>query len=214
LPAEKVHAIPYGIDVPERFTGRERTTPVRLLAVGRMVAKKAPVLTLDAFRRARDGSTAMRLDYVGSGPLLSSARHFVATLGLQDSVALLEGQTNQAVHALMRAADVFVQHSMCDPDTGDEEGLPVSILEAMAHGLPVVATRHAGIPEAVEHGVTGFLVEEGDSVAMAQRIQQLAGDHSLRIAMGRAGWERARRLFDWSLERDRLRAVLGLTDAA
>jgi glycosyltransferase involved in cell wall biosynthesis len=212
LPGERVHAIPYGVDVPERFTERERATPVRLLAVGRMVAKKAPVLTLDAFRRARDGGAAMRLDYVGSGPLLSSARHFVAALGLEDAIALLEGQTNKAVHTLMQAADIFVQHSVCDPDTGDEEGLPVSILEAMARGLPVVATRHAGIPEAVEDGVTGFLVEEGDSAGMARRIQQLACDHSLRIAMGRAAWECARTHFDWTLERQRLKSLLQLPD--
>ena len=63
----------------------------------------------------------------------------------------------------MEAADVLIQHSVVDPATGDEEGLPVAILEGMGCGLPVVATRHAGIPESVVEGETGMLVDEGDS---------------------------------------------------
>jgi glycosyltransferase involved in cell wall biosynthesis len=97
-----------------------------------------------------------------------------------------------------------------DPVSGDSEGLPVSIIEAMAHGLPVVSTRHAGIPEAVVHGETGLLVEEGDLSAMAEAILRLAHDAALRDKMGLAAHERARAHFTWQLERDRLREVLGL----
>ena len=85
----------------------------------------------------------------------------------------------------MNGADVFVQHSITDSHTGDQEGLPVAVLEAMASGLPVVATRHAGIPEAVVEGETGYLVEEGDIGAMAGHIARLAEDHTLRSKMAR-----------------------------
>jgi glycosyltransferase involved in cell wall biosynthesis len=110
----------------------------------------------------------------------------------------------------MASADLFIQHSMTDPHTGDQEGLPLAILEAMAEALPVVSTFHAGIPEAVQDGVTGFLVEPGDSTGMADRILCLADDSERRRAFGLAGHTRARNLFSWSRERTQLLHVLGL----
>lgn len=212
LPSAITHVIPYGVDVPNTFSERPLRDEVRLCAVGRMVAKKAPILTLDAFRRASASWPALRLDYVGSGPLLPAVVQFVKALELQEIVVLHGGRPNAVVHRLMQATDIFVQHSITDPETGDEEGLPVAILEAMAWGLPVVATAHAGIPEAVEDGVTGFLVETGDSRDMAERIEQLARDRELRLAMGRAGWECARARFSWPRERSDLLRVLGLQE--
>lgn len=99
---------------------------------------------------------------------------------------------------------------MTNPDTGDEEGLPVSILEAMSYGLPVISTRHAGIPEAVVEAETGFLVEEGDCYEMSNQIVTLAQSVDLRSKFGFAGWQRARALFTWERERERLLSVMGL----
>jgi glycosyltransferase involved in cell wall biosynthesis len=110
----------------------------------------------------------------------------------------------------MRDADMFLQHSMTDPQTGDQEGLPVAILEAMAHGLPVIATRHAGIPEAVEAGRSGHLTDEGATAEMAVYIAELARNAGARAALGRRGWERCAELFSWSRERDTLLRILGL----
>src|SRR5690606_29444154 len=132
---------------------------------------------------------------------------------LETRVTLHGGQPHAVVLGLMRECDIFLQHSRTDPVTGDEEGLPVAILEAMAHALPVVSTRHAGIPEAVIEGVNGLLVDEGDVDGMAQGLSTLARDAELRRRFGHAGWERARQQFTWELERTRLRSVLGL-DAA
>src|SRR5207247_4061449 len=124
------------------------------------------------------------------------------------------GQPNEVVQRLMRDADIFVQHSITDPDTGDAEGLPVSILEAMAHGLPVVSTRHAGIPEAVSDGVSGYLVDEGDTAGMAERIVALIRSADLRHRMGDAGWRRAKEDFSWERERSALLRILGLEAVA
>ena len=159
---EKVWVAPYGVDVPEVPPARLASGEVRCLAVGRFEPEKAPILLLDSFRRAAARSPALRLNYIGGGRLLPAAREFVLAFGLGDRVHLTGPQPHDAVLAALRRADLFLQHSVTDPDTGNQEGLPVAILEAMAQALPVVATREAGIPEEVVDGVTGWLVEPGD----------------------------------------------------
>ncbi|HEY8510006.1 MAG TPA: glycosyltransferase, partial [Steroidobacteraceae bacterium] len=106
------------------------------------------------------------------------------------------------------SADLFLQHSVVDPVTGDEEGLPVAILEASASALPVVSTVHAGIPEAVDDGVSGFLVKEGDVQGMADAIVALASDGQRRIEMGLAGWRRVREQFSTAREREAFNELL------
>lgn len=210
LSAEKVHVIPYGVDVPAQPLIRPAQSIIRCLAVGRMVSKKAPILTLDAFRRAAEIVPTLRLDYVGGGELFPAAQQFVQAFNLNDRVTLHGARPSDVVMELMRAADMFMQHSITDPETGDEEGLPVGILEAMAQSLPVVSTHHAGIPEAVQDGETGYLVKEGDSEAMAERLVMLARDHKLRLSMGAAGWMRASEHYTWEKERVTLLRLLGL----
>ena len=213
LDADRIHVIPCGVDVPPLLPAIRRPDGlIRCLVVGRMVPKKGPILCLDAFRRAAEVIPSLRLAYIGDGELFSSARHFVQTLGLEDKVTLLGAQPSEVVHEFMMTSDIFIQHSIVDPETGDKEGLPVAILEAMAGGLPVVATRHAGIPEAVNHEVTGLLVDEGDSAGMAQNIIQLCRDEAWRRLMGQAGWERAREKFSWDGERAALLSVMGLSN--
>jgi glycosyltransferase involved in cell wall biosynthesis len=110
----------------------------------------------------------------------------------------------------MRRAEIFIQHSITDNETGDEEGCPVAVLEAMSHNMPVVSTWHAGIPEAVVDGATGYLVEEGDSIAMAERIVALVKNPVLRHQLGISAWERAREQFSWEKEKMGLLSLLGL----
>lgn len=214
LRAEKVHAVPYGVDVPSAMPLRVPGEVVRCIAVGRMVAKKAPILLLDAFRRAAERCPRLRLDYVGGGALYPAASQFVRAFGLDGRVCLRGSQPSERVKELLLGADIFLQHSTTDPETGDEEGLPVAILEGMAAGLPVVATRHAGIPEIVIEGESGFLVEEGDSVGMAERIVCLALNKALRVQLGREGWQRTREKFSWERERRSLLDILGLVSAS
>jgi glycosyltransferase involved in cell wall biosynthesis len=209
--SSKIHVVPYGVDVPEEPLPRPESENIRCLAVGRMVRKKAPLLTLEAFRRARATCSALYLDYVGSGDLLPAAQQFVRDHALGHCVALHGPEPNETVQERMRHAHIFIQHSMTDPKTGDEEGLPVSILEALAQGLPVVSTFHAGIPEVVEEGVTGYLVSEGDSAGMAERLVGLARNPDLRQRMGLAGWQRVKERFTWERERNDLLQILKLS---
>lgn len=199
---------PYGVDVPDSPPNRVPRTRVECLAVGRMVGKKAPILLLDSFRRACARYPDLHLSYVGDGPLFPAARHYVDALGLGNHVSLLGPQDHSEVARLMASADLFLQHSVVDPVTGDEEGLPVAILEASASALPVVSTVHAGIPEAVDDGVSGFLVKEGDVQGMADAIVALASDGQRRIEMGLAGWRRVREQFSTAREREAFNELL------
>lgn len=210
IAAEKIHIIPCGIEVLDQFPSRSPQQPIRCLAVGRMVTKKAPIILLESFRQAVRSVPDLHLDYVGSGELLPTVRQFVEAVGLSRHVTLHGGQSNDFVKGCLEQADIFLQHSMTNPDTGDEEGLPVSILEAMSYGLPVVSTRHAGIPEAVIEGETGFLVDEGDCAGMAHHIVTLAQNYDLRSQFGFAGWQRAKSCFTWEREKEMLLALMNL----
>lgn len=211
---ETIHVVPYGVDVPARPVRRTLDTTVRCVAVGRMVEKKGPILMLDSFRRAAAVFPDLTLDYIGDGVLLPAVRQYIRASGLENAVQLHGARPNSDVLELMESADIFIQHSTRAKDTEDEEGLPVAILEAMAHALPVVSTRHAGIPEAVLEGSTGYLVEEGDTDAMSRRILTLAQDPELRETMGLNGWERASELYSWDRERAELLRRLGLESSA
>lgn len=201
LPADKVHVNPGGVDLPDETPQRGPEAGKRLLAIGRMTAKKGPIYTLEAFRRAAARDPALRLDYIGGGELASAAAQFVAACDLSGRV-ILHGHASEATKAqLLRECGVFVQHSLTDPATGDEEGLPASIQEAMANALPVISTRHAGIPEAVVHGETGLIVEEGDVAGMAEAMLAIG---PVAAGYGAAGRRRALANYGWSHERARL----------
>src|SRR6266850_2559879 len=160
-PPERVHYNPYGINCDD-FSGADPSSaPPVFLAVGRFVDKKAPQLTLKAFARMHRSVPEAHLRMIGDGPLLDKCRELAVELNVQDVVTFLGAQSPAAVQAEMRSARCFVQHSM-EAANGDCEGTPVGILEAGASGLPVVSTRHAGIPDVVIEGETGFLSAEKD----------------------------------------------------
>src|SRR5205814_22337 len=116
-------------------------------------------------------------------------------------VRLLGFAPEQTKQRLLRECGIFVQHSMTDAETGDEEGLPAAIQEAMANGMAVVSTRHAGIPEAVLDGETGVLVDEGDVAGMADAMLAAIPRSA---EMGRAGHREAVARHAWRHEKARL----------
>ena len=206
---------PSGAD-EHRFQGATpASTPPRFLAVGRFVAKKGPLDTLEAFAAMRgltQHANACRLVMVGDGPLLAAVQERARELGLEQSVAFPGVLSPDAVADEMRRARVFVQHSRIAED-GDEEGCPVSVMEAQLCGLPVVATRHGGIPDVVEDQQTGRLVEEGDRRAMAEAMALLADRPDLAGVWGAAGQRRARSRFTVAHHVEQITALLnGLVD--
>lgn len=185
---------PSGADAALFHGAEPALAPPRFLAVGRFVAKKGPLLTLEAFARAARDRPQLELVMVGAGPLLGRARRAASELGVEDRVQFIGVEAPAAIAARMRGCRGFLQHSLTGPD-GDQEGSPVSVMEAQLSGLPVVATRHAGIPEVVLHGETGLLVDEGDVAGMATAIARLADCPDLAARLGAAGQQRCARRF-------------------
>ena len=183
-PAEKVHYCPYGVDCHLFHPADASLAPPVVLAVGRLVDKKAPHLTILAFAEALRRRPDARLRLIGDGPLMGVCRDLIVSLGLDHAVTLLGNRPHEEIMNEMREARFFAQHSLRAID-GDCEGTPNTILEAGASGLAVVSTRHAGIPDVVVEQQTGFLVDERDVSAMAQYMERLLGDPSLAGEMGR-----------------------------
>lgn len=176
---------------PALFHGSDPSAaPPVCLAVGRFVAKKGPLLTIQAFASQSQGELWM----VGEGPLLADAKALADQLQLGERISFLGALSQADVAELMRGVRVFVQHSRVAAD-GDSEGNPVAVMEAQLSGLPVVATRHAGIPEVVLDGSTGLLVEEGDVAGMAAAIERLLRDPVLCGHLGEAGRNRVAAAF-------------------
>ena len=207
LPTDIIHLNPGGVDIPAESPERGPEAGKRFLAIGRMVPQKAPIVLLEAFRLAALRDPDLTLDYVGDGPLFAAASQFVRACGLAGRVRLHGFAPDEVKDRLLRECGVFVQHSALDPETGDEESLPASIQEAMAHGLAVVSTRHAGIPEAVRENETGLLVDEGDAKAMAAAFLEIPAKAA---AFGRNGYAIAAQYYGWEDEKRRLQKWLGL----
>lgn len=206
-PRGKVYYNCYGIEV-DRFARADPAHSLKtFLAVGRFVDKKAPQLLLAAFAKARERDPEMRLVMAGDGPLWESTRSLARALGTDGAVEFPGVITQDQVAERMRTARAFVQHSVTTRDN-DHEGTPLSILEAMASGLPVVSTRHGGIPDVVEHEVHGLLSAEADTDSMAAHLLRLANDPALATRMGAAGRERAMRDHQLGDSLRRLRTIL------
>jgi glycosyltransferase involved in cell wall biosynthesis len=159
--------------------------PVRILAVGRLVPKKGYPVLLEALHRLVASGTDLRCQIVGAGDLAGELAASIARLGLSGVVTLSGASTHQEVAQAYRRADLFVQSSVVLPD-GDRDGIPNSLLEAMASGLAVVASSVAGIPEILTDGRTGLLVPPGDVGALAGALGRLAHDPASRASLGRA----------------------------
>jgi len=208
---DKIHVIPCGVKTLKTYPSHRKSKDnIKCLAVGRMIEKKAPILLLKSFHHALHDNPKLHLDYVGTGELMHKVKAYIAQNELSSHVTLHGGLPNSKVHELMKKSDFFLQHSIVDPATGNEEGLPVAILEAMAHGLPVISTKHAGIPDAVINDKTGLLVNEGDVRGMGESILSLSRDVEMRLNMGFESWLRVNKFFSWERERKELLNLFGL----
>jgi colanic acid/amylovoran biosynthesis glycosyltransferase len=184
-PSAKIACNSYGVDCSLFKPAAVEHSPPVFLAVGRLVDKKGPHLTILAFAQLAKNVPEARLRMIGEGPLLGPCQDLAHALGIQESVTFLGAQSHDRVREEMQQARAFIQHSV-QALNGDSEGTPVSIMEAGASGLPVVSTRHAGIPDIVVEQETGFLVEERDVGGMANHMQLLADDPRLASKIGRA----------------------------
>ena len=189
IAAELLHAIPNGIRALPPACGRAearerlglRTGEPVLATVARLTEQKGHAVMVEAVARLVATRPDLRVLVAGDGPMRAALDERIEARGLAASIAML-GRTDR-VGDVLAAADLFVLPSFF-------EGLPLAVLEAMAAGLPVVATRIGGSEDAVVDGVTGWLVPPGDPVALADAIDAALADATVRACRGRAGQAR------------------------
>ncbi|GEO92944.1 glycosyltransferase [Kocuria flava] len=196
----------------ERFPYRDPRPPgerLHVAAVGRLVPKKGFDRLLHAAARLRAEGRSLRLSIAGGGELAGPLGALAARLGLEDAVELLGPRTQAEVAALLRTADVFAAPCVVGPD-GNADGLPTVLLEAMAMGVPVVATDVTGIPEAVREGPprTGLLVPADDVAALARALARAADPGFDRVGTARAARALVEREHDGARQAAALRALL------
>jgi glycosyltransferase involved in cell wall biosynthesis len=174
-----------------------------ILHVARLVEKKGTAYLLEAFAKIAAQHPRAELVVIGAGPLASGLQQRAASLGIGARVRWLGAQPHAVVREWLRRTAVLCLPS-CTAANGDSEGLGLVLLEAAASGVPVVATRHGGIPEAVEDGGTGYLVPERDASALGAALDALLAGDSLRTRMGCAARWLVRERFDLRRQTERL----------
>jgi len=189
-PAEKFRVVYHGVDL-KRFQRRMRPSNERplILSVGRLVEQKGYEELLhvcaDLVRKGHD----FRCEIIGEGPLRQRLESLVDALGLRGVVTLPGHLVGDAVLDCYLHADLFVL--LCtEASDGDRDGIPNTMIEAMAMELPVVSTRYSGVPELVEDGTTGFLADCGDRKAVVEALRLLLTRPDVRAAMGSGGRKR------------------------
>lgn len=159
---------------------------VKLLTVSRLIEKKGVEFGIRAVAELARANYKIQYNIVGDGPLREQLRQLVQELNVSHIVTLLGWRQKSDVVKMLKDSDIFLAPSVTSYD-GDQEGIPVALIEAMATGLPVVSTFHSGIPELVENEISGYLVPERDVDSLAERIGQLVQNPKMRIGMGRSG---------------------------
>jgi colanic acid/amylovoran biosynthesis glycosyltransferase len=199
-PAEKSIVHHMGIDTAifkpgVRGRDSERT---KILTVARLTEKKGHCYALEAFRRAIDVFPQLEYHIAGDGPLFEELKKLTCDLGIENHVVFHGKVDAEEALQLYKNADIFLLSSVTSSQ-GDMEGIPVSLMEAMACGLPVISTVHSGIPELVIDGQTGYTVGEKDVKALTDRIVCLANDPELCKTIGRRARNYVIKQFDCAL---------------
>jgi glycosyltransferase involved in cell wall biosynthesis len=194
-----------GIELSRFDRPRVASGTPRVTMIGRFVEKKGHLDGIAAFARAVRAAPA-RLSIVGSGPLEGQYRALARRLGIESAVDFHGALAPQAVAELLARTDVLLAPSHVARNGDRESGLLV-VREAGAAGVPVVGTRHGGIPESIEHGRTGFLVAERDVAELAQRLEELLTSPALARQLGDAARAKVCHEFDLRTQVAKLESI-------
>jgi colanic acid/amylovoran biosynthesis glycosyltransferase len=210
-PPERISVLHMGVDM-RAFAFRERPprrSDLELISVARLVEKKGIAVALKALSILRQLRPDLMWRYriVGDGPSRSRLQNLAESLGIGQRVEFLGAQAAVAVRGLVDQSDIFILPSVT-AQSGDQEGIPVSLMEAMANGAAVASTFHSGIPELVEHGVCGLLAPERDAVTLADNLLQLMENPDLRQRLASAGRAKVEAEFDQEALGAKLHAMI------
>lgn len=205
-PNEKLVYIPYGpdngfLELSPQYSERA------FLAVGRFVDKKAPYYTILAFKKVVERYPDAILYMAGDGELYDTCINISKYLKIDRNIIFLGKCSHKELLMYYSKVKAFVQHSIT-PQSGDMEGTPVSILEASAAALPVIATRHAGISDVIIENETGYLVDEHDVDLMAERMNYLLDNDSLVKRLGEAGRENIKQHYTVKIQMDQINHII------
>lgn len=207
-PAHKIEVMYSAID-PDQIAFRPRMLapgePLRLLSVGRLTPKKGFAYAIEAVAALVRSGYEVSYTIVGDGDLEVVLEDLIKKRGLTKQISLAGWKSGEELASYFARAQIFLAPSVT-ADDGDEEGIPNVLKEAMAAGLPVVSTRHGGIPELVEDGVTGLLAPERDWKALADCVARLFARADEWPAMGAAGRAKVEAAFGAEALTDRLLA--------
>ncbi|UPG88082.1 glycosyltransferase [Luteibacter aegosomaticola] len=179
----RVHRMGVDLDsFPFRQRQGDRLSPertLRVVSVARLVEKKGVRYLCEAVAHAVSQGVPIDLEIIGDGPLQDELKALVAERGMAAHIHLRGRREKAYIQSALRSADVFALPSVTAAD-GDQEGIPVSLMEAMAAGVPCLSTLHSGIPELIENGRSGWLVPERDAAALAQTLTAIQrGEYNL-----------------------------------
>ena len=207
LVSARTQVVYHGTDLQRYSPDRSHVEPQRILSVGRLVSKKGFKDLIDALALLQSKGLRIRADVYGGGPLRPELEARAHRLGLDGRLTFHGARLQDEILAAYRRATVFVLAPVVTDD-GDRDGIPNVLVEAMASGVPVVATKISGIPELITDGIDGLLVKEHDPAALAGAIERVLIDSELAEQLGRAGRRRVEREFDLVANTQRLRALL------
>lgn len=200
----KLHCLYHGLELDAYQPPAPSAVNVPLItSVGQLKEKKGFAYLLEACRLLKEKGYAFRCQIIGEGPLRTVLEQKILDFDLGKYVTLRGAIPHESVIKVLQSSTMFVLPCVTSSD-GDRDGIPNAILEAMAMQLPVVSTRHSGIPEVVADGENGFLVPTGDAEALAQAMAKLLDDPGLRGAMGQRGRQMVSENFDASRNAARL----------
>ncbi|MEM9478531.1 MAG: glycosyltransferase family 4 protein [Verrucomicrobiota bacterium] len=204
----KVHRAYNGIDLESLSAAPSKTKgdldPPKILSVGRLIEKKGFDDLVTACAMLRDRQIRFQCKIVGDGPLQEELEAAISEYEVGDCVRLVGPKSQEEIKKMLHESSVFALPCVTEK-AGGKDNLPTVIMEAMAARLPCVSTKLAGVPEMVEHEVTGFLAEERQPEKIADYLAQLLNDAELAKKMGEAGYARAEKLF--SLEKTSTRLL-------
>jgi len=210
LPSDRIEVKYLGVHIPPEIKKHGRVNEVTILHVGRLVDFKSPDRTIMAFEMARSRGLKGRLIIAGDGPMRITCELLRMRSPYKDSIEILGAVDHDRVQRLLIEADIYTQHNVKGEISRQSECFGVSIIEAMAMGLPIVGTRSGAVQETVVDGVTGFLIDPGDVEAQANALLRLAADPDLRQHFGEAGHRRVKERFSIEIERQRLFTIMNL----
>jgi colanic acid/amylovoran biosynthesis glycosyltransferase len=181
----------------------------KFVTVGRLTPKKDHTSLVVAFSKLKEQlpDHNLSLDIIGNGPDYAKIEAKITQLELADSIHLHGPLQHVKVKELLKQSDIFVLNSVT-PQDGDEEGIPGSIMEAMAVGLPIVSTTHTGIPELVEHMHSGLLAKEYDINELTQMMQTLVSNRELWAKFTQNGKDKVLREFERETQTNRLFEII------